>query len=97
VYQSSSTAPGTNNWGCEGVTSKYVGSFTTDTNGVVTATIAGISSTVNGQTVTIIPMVTIGTPANSTTDMGIGLQAWTCGSAGTTVDKQYLPSSCRGN
>jgi type IV pilus assembly protein PilA len=97
VYQSSSTAPGANNWGCEGVTSKYVGSFTTDTNGVVTATIAGISSTVNGQTVTIIPMVTIGTPANSTTDMGIGLQAWTCGSAGTTVDKQYLPSSCRGN
>jgi len=40
--------------------------------------------------------VTIGTPADATTDMGSGLQAWACGSAGTTVDKKYLPSSCRG-
>jgi type IV pilus assembly protein PilA len=97
LYQSSGSAPGLNNWGCEGVTSKYVGSLATDNNGVVTATIAGISAVVNGRTVTMIPMVTIGTPADVTTDMGLGLQAWTCGSAGTTVDKSYLPSSCRGN
>lgn len=95
LYQSGGSAPGANNWGCEGVTSKYVGSFTTDDNGVVTATIAGISANVDGQTVTMIPMVTIGTPANVTTDMGSGLQAWLCG-GGTTVDKSYLPSSCRG-
>lgn len=97
VYQSGDTGPGANNWGCEGVTSKYVGSLATDDNGVVTATIAGISAIVNGQTVTMIPMVTIGTPADATTDMGSGLQAWTCGSAGTTVGKAYLPSTCRGN
>jgi len=42
-------------------------------------------------------LVAIGTPADATTDMDSGLQAWFCGGAGTTVDKQYLPSSCRGN
>jgi type IV pilus assembly protein PilA len=97
VYQSGSSAPGADNWGCEGFSSRYLSSFTTDVNGVVIATIAGISAVVNGQTVTMIPMVTVGTPADVTTHMGLGLQAWSCGGAGTTVGKTYLPSSCRGN
>jgi len=96
LYQSGGTPPGANNWGCEAVSSRYVGSLTTDNDGVVTATIAGISATVNGKTVTMIPMATLGAPADVTTDMGLGLQAWTCGGAGTSVDKVYLPSSCRG-
>jgi type IV pilus assembly protein PilA len=96
VYQAGGTGPGANNWGCEGVSSRYVGSLTTDDNGVVTATIAGINSSVNGKAVTMIPMATIGTPANASTDMGSSLQAWSCGGAGTTVDKSNLPSSCRG-
>ena len=96
LYQSGGTPPGPNNWGCEAVSSRYVGSLTTDNDGVVTATIAGISATVNGKTVTMIPMATLGTPADVTTDMGLGLQAWSCGGAGTSVDKVYLPSSCRG-
>lgn len=95
-YQSGSTGPGANNWGCEAATSRFVAGLATDDNGVVTATIAGISATVNGKAVTMIPMVTIGTPADVTTDMGKGIQAWSCGGAGTTVDKSYLPSSCRG-
>ena len=97
AYQSGGSAPGANNWGCEGLSSKYLSSFTTDANGVVTATVAGISANVNGQTVTMIPMATVATPADVTTHMGLGLQAWSCGSAGTTVGKKYLPSSCRGN
>ena len=96
LYQSGGTPPGANNWGCEAVSSRYVGSLATDDNGVVTATIAGISTTANGKTVTMIPMATIGTPADVTTDMGRGLQAWSCGGAGTSVDKVFLPSSCRG-
>ena len=96
VYQSGGSAPGANNWGCEGLSSKYLSSFSTDANGVVTATVTGISATVNGQTVTMIPLVTIGTPADVTTDLGRGLQGWSCGSAGTTVGIKYLPSSCRG-
>ena len=96
LYQSGGTPPGANNWGCEAVSSRYVGSLATDDNGVVTATIAGISATANGKTVTMIPMATIGAPADVTTDMGLGLQAWSCGGAGTSVDKVFLPSSCRG-
>jgi type IV pilus assembly protein PilA len=96
LYQSGGTGPGANNWGCEAVSSRFVGSLATDVNGVVTATIAGINATVNGKTVTMTPMVTTGTPADVTTDMGRGLQAWSCGGAGTSVDKVYLPSSCRG-
>ena len=96
LYQSGGTPPGANNWGCEAVSSRYVGGLATDDNGVVTATIAGISTTANGKTVTMIPMATIGAPADVTTDMGLGLQAWSCGGAGTSVDKVYLPSSCRG-
>ena len=96
LYQSGGTGPGANNWGCEVFSSRFVGSLATDVNGVVTATIAGINATVNGKTVTMTPMVTTGTPADVTTDMGRGLQAWSCGGAGTSVDKVYLPSSCRG-
>jgi type IV pilus assembly protein PilA len=96
VYQTGGTALGANNWGCEGVSSKYLGGLATDDDGVIVATITGISATVNGSTVTMIPMVTVGTPAIVTTDMGKGLKAWNCGGTGTTVSKVYLPSSCRG-
>ena len=96
LYQSGGSGPGANNWGCAAVASKYVGNLVTDDNGVVTATIGGINASVNGKTITMIPMVTTGTPADVTTDMGRGLQAWSCGGTGTTLDKSYLPSSCRG-
>src|SRR3990170_901644 len=39
VYQSGGTAPAANQWGCEGVSSKYVGALVTDAKGVVKATI----------------------------------------------------------
>ena len=96
LYQSGGSAPGANNWGCEGSSSKYVGGVATDDNGVVTVTVAGIGTSVNSKTVTMIPMVTVGAAADATTDMGLGLQAWTCGGTGTNVNKKYLPSSCRG-
>jgi type IV pilus assembly protein PilA len=95
-YQSGGSGPGANNWGCETAISRYVGGLATDDNGVVTATIGGINASVNGKTITMIPMVTTSTPADVTTDMGRGLQAWSCGGTGTTVDKSNLPSSCRG-
>jgi hypothetical protein len=28
--------------------------------------------------------------------MGVGLFGWICGSTGSTIDKKYLPGSCRG-
>ena len=97
VYQTGGTAPAANEWGCEaGVSSKYVAALETDDNGVVKATIRGISSLVDGKFVTLIPHRDQANPADSSTDMGIGLYGWVCGGSGTDLDKKYLPGSCRG-
>ena len=95
LYQTGGTPPGANNWGCEGVNSKYVQSIGTDVNGVITGTVTGINTDVNGHIVTLIPMV--GSAAASTsTDFGKGVNGWVCGGTNTNVDKKYLPGSCRG-
>jgi type IV pilus assembly protein PilA len=97
TYQSGGTPPGADNWGCEGNTSRYVAGLNTDDNGVVTATIQGISSSVDTKIVAMVPMVTATDSADVATDMGRGLFGWNCGGTGTTVEIKYLPSSCRGN
>jgi type IV pilus assembly protein PilA len=94
LYQTGGTPPGANNWGCEGVTSKYVAGLGTDDNGVITATIQGINSDVNTKKVTLIPL--IGNAAATTAAFGSGVNGWTCGGTGTTLSKKYLPGSCRG-
>jgi len=99
VYQTGGTPPGVNGWGCEsGVSSKYVSSLGTDGNGVVLATITGINTDVNTSVVSLIPLNTTG-PALATAagDMGKGIFGWNCGGTGTTVNKKYLPGSCRGS
>lgn len=96
VYQSGSTPPGAGNWGCEGITTHYVASLATDANGKVSITVQNINSDVNSKVVTMIPMASATLFADTTTDMGAGLWGWLCGGAGTTVDKKFLPSSCRG-
>jgi len=99
VYQSGGTAPLANAWGCESnVASKYVQGISTDTNGVVTATVQNISPSVNTSLVTLAPLVGGTTVATSAT-MGVGLFGWRCGSStdGTSVNAKYLPGSCRGN
>jgi len=97
VYQTGGTPPSANGWGCEqGVTSKYVKMIQTDANGSVTATIQNISADVNDSTVTLFPLNSAGAPADTTKDMGKGISGWTCGGTGTSVNKKYLPGSCRG-
>ena len=100
VYQSGGTPPGGSNWGCEsGNTSKYVSSIVTDDDGKVTATITGISNTVNGSVVTLVPLVRdSSTPATVADNMGEGLFGWRCGNTtdGTNLAAKYLPGSCRG-
>jgi type IV pilus assembly protein PilA len=96
VYQSGGTPPGAGNWGCEGVTTRYVASLATDTHGKVSITVQNINSDVNSKVVTMIPMASPTVFADTATDMGAGLWGWLCGGAGTTVDKKFLPSSCRG-
>jgi type IV pilus assembly protein PilA len=100
VYQSGGTPPNANSWGCEGGSSKYVSSLSTDSNGAVTAAVGNISGDVNGSIVTLIPLAAAGTAATTAgtpSNMGSGLYGWICGGTGTTVSTKYLPGSCRGN
>jgi len=106
VYQTGGTAPAADQWGCgeaggvgTPIVTKYVAKLNTDPNGVITATIQNISVDVNTKTVTLIPLANGSTPANATgtpSNMGSGLFGWVCGSTGSTVEKKYLPGSCRG-
>lgn len=107
VYQTGGTPPGANGWGCEntaGGASKYVNLVQTDVNGIITVTIGGglNSAFVDGHLVTLAPLIGTGgnfTLANSTTNMGEGVNAWRCGNSndGTNLLAKYLPGSCRGN
>jgi len=111
IFQSATSAPGINNWGCEvtnaatGGASKYVQLITTDVNGKVSVTIQGFSTTlvpaINGTVVTLVPLKNPGgTPAPmADTDVGGStVFGWRCGSAadGTTLNPKFLPGSCRG-
>lgn len=97
VYQTGGTPPGAGNWGCENVTSKYVGALATDLNGVITATVQNISASVDGSLVTLLPLINGTTPATTAANMGEGLFGWTCGDrTATNVELKYLPGSCRG-
>jgi len=97
VYQTGGTPPAANGWGCEaGVQSKYVAALSTNSDGAVTATIQNISADVNNSTVTLIPLNSAGTVATSAANMGAGLSGWICGGTNTSVNKKYLPGSCRG-
>src|SRR6267378_1170016 len=99
IYQSGGIPPGANNWQCEsGVQSRYVAGVATDTDGKVTATVQGISPSVNTKVVTLVPLIDANTAASVTLNMGSGLFGWRCGAPadGTDLLPKYLPSSCRG-
>lgn len=96
VYQSGGSAPGANNWGCEGRQSKYVASVDTDDNGVVTVTVRGISASVDGKKLSLSPYIG-GAPADAGTMMGLSINEWRCGPASSNgLSLKHLPSSCRG-
>src|SRR5438105_7758173 len=99
VYQSGGSAPGVNGWGCEisaGTGTKYVKAITTDGNGVVTATVQSISTSVDNMFVTLTPLSAAATAATFTAGSSSALFGWTCGGTGTTVPPKFLPGSCRG-
>src|SRR5207248_1940836 len=61
VYQSGPTTPPTiDGWGCEILTAsqmtKYVKELHTDVNGVVKATVQGMSTVVNNSVITLLPL-----------------------------------------
>jgi type IV pilus assembly protein PilA len=96
AYQTSGTAPGAGSWGCEGHRSKYVADIETDANGVVTVTVQGVSTSVDGKKLSMTPYIG-GVPADAGTMMGQGISEWRCGPASSNaVSAKHLPSSCRG-
>ena len=103
VYQSATSGPGANNWGCgeiggsgTPVTSKYVASIQTDDDGVIKGKVRNINTDVNDKFITLIPLKNATTAAAVATNLGAGLYGWVCGSTGTDVSPKYLPGSCRG-
>ena len=101
VYQSGGSAPGGNNWGCEisaGTGSKYVTGITTSPNGIVTATVQGISTSVNTKLVTLTPVDSTSAPTTFSAGNAQSLFGWRCGNTadGTNVPPKFLPGSCRG-
>jgi type IV pilus assembly protein PilA len=96
VYQAGGTAPGANNWGCEGQQSKYVANVETDDHGLVTVTVQGVSASVDGKRLAMAPYIG-GAAADSGTMMGLSINEWRCGPAASNgVLPKHLPSSCRG-
>ena len=108
VYQTGTSAPTANNWGCESTssTSKYVDSVSTDANGAisvkVSATETSIPSTIRGDILTLVPADSAGN--NVTPPVGsVQVYKWVCGATAGTVTpltssalSKYLPGSCRG-
>ena len=106
VTEAFQTAPSTvmsvaaNQWGCEataGSASKYVNKIETTANsGFITVTMQGFGdSTIDGQSVDLIPLTADGVVA-TVNDGGKSIWGWNCGKgASTTVDKKYLPGSCK--
>src|SRR5512147_1446923 len=79
VYQSGGSAPTANSWGCEQTaSSKYVAGVSTSADGYVTATVQGISNSVDTSLVTLIPLggSAPGTAATWGNNSGAGLFGW---------------------
>ncbi|HXG29710.1 MAG TPA: pilin [Nevskiales bacterium] len=101
VYQSASTGPGSNNWGCEsaGTASRYVASIVTDDAGVVVVRAQNIASDVNGKEVRLEPC----DDASATTfgacnppAFGGTVATWLCGpNTANAMPSKFLPGSCR--
>ena len=97
TYQSApaGTAPGANGWGCgEGTTStKYVTSVATDANGVITVTAQATGEAlVDAKTITLTPQTAAGV---ALTIAAIPTQVGTFKCAAGTMDKKFLPGSCK--
>jgi type IV pilus assembly protein PilA len=108
VYQTASSAPALNSWGCESstATSKYVNSVGTDANGSIKVTVTlstsvGLPPAINGDTLTLVPQDSGGVTYTSAAVGTTQIYRWTCGSTATTPATssalvKYLPGSCRG-
>ena len=102
VYQSATSLPAANGWGCEvssGSGSKFVKFVNTSATGVITVEAQAIDATnIDGKDITLAPYSdAAGTTAMASTDIGKAIAVWKCGPATTNgIPAKYLPGSCRG-
>ena len=95
---------------CPSAISQYVSSVSSNPNGLVSVTVNVDNLSAlgpNRNLLTLTPLVNVDGAVralNGTTDGGQTIVGWVCGSqsgqtyaGATTIDSQYLPSSCRGN
>jgi type IV pilus assembly protein PilA len=105
VYQTGSSAPTANSWGCEttSASSRYVASVTTNGNGAISVKVSSdtsLPSAIQGDTLSLVPEDS----TNTAYTTGVGstqIYKWVCGSTSATPSTstaltKYLPGSCRG-
>ena len=97
VYQSTSTLPTANNWGCEVEDpTKYVAAVTTTAKGAIIVE-ASDDTSLSGaaeKKIVMVPLSTTGAAASP----GTAVSEWKCGPAATEADampKKYLPGTCQ--
>jgi type IV pilus assembly protein PilA len=94
VYVAGDTPPGAGQWGCEGGSSKYVASISTD--GLITVMAQNVSPVVDGRMIQLAPY--IGGVAATESMLGSPITQWRCGpTASNGVSTKYLPASCSGS
>ena len=100
VYQSATSAPSANGWGCESSTqtTKYVASVATDTAGKITVTsftAADLPPDAQGKTIDLTPTTATGV-AITTYAVGTVIGGFKCGPGATNpMPAEYLPGSCK--
>ncbi len=101
VYQTATSSPGANNWGCEstsGPISKYVQTVTTDAVGVITVTTSADASlgSAKSSTLTLSPATAAGVVLTTSATFPLQVGNYICKSGTTNgIPVSYLPGSCR--
>jgi type IV pilus assembly protein PilA len=107
VYQTATSAPGANNWGCEvltGTPSKFVATIKTSADGKITVTTSGdaalVAAGIDAKDLTLTPMSNATTVLTSASVGTTQVWGWRCGNNATDSTSsallKYLPGSCRG-
>lgn len=90
VYATNGNALGsinTGNSGCSTTATQYVQGLTVTSGKIqVQAVASGIGSGVDGKVYELAP---------AETTVGEGITSWSCNGAGTTIEPEYLPATCR--
>ncbi len=96
AYMAGGVPPGAGLWGCEGGSSKYVASISTDANGLISVVAQNVGAVVDGRMVQLAPY--IGGVAATFSMLGTPITEWRCGPTPLNgVSRKYLPAACSGS